>query len=115
MRRITPTGFAQTGNRQPVKQLGSVEALMAALPPGAVVITADLVDRQACLNALEAQGREGTGITFIGASGGHYQVQEQGLEKTFGVTPGAFDRIGQAQWTDFHRVLTKRGMKVIWG
>ena len=115
--RITPTGWGQRKGR-PVEQLGTRLAVLIAVmkdgPGGGLIVTADLREREVCLNILHAAGDEGA-WEWTSATSGPPMLYEFDPGLVVGVMPGAFDRVPAAVWPDFHAVLMKRFRKVHWG
>ena len=115
--RVTPTGWAEQKGTA-VRQLGSREAVLDAIPVDAavVIIVADHGEAQACLNAANGKGRTDlVEATYYTAFRGPMELWAVAPETLVAVMPGALDRVGREVWGDYRRVLTSRFKEVIWG
>jgi hypothetical protein len=114
--RITPTGWAQQRGT-PVKQLGSVEAVIEALPDAPQQVWLIVPSYRASVHAADwIISRElRKNIEFASASEGLAALYAIPKDAVVGVAPDAFTGTRAEVWADMQRILTTRFREVIWG
>lgn len=108
-RRITPS---KLGKREPAQQLGSLRAVIDALPAGGVLIVKSQFDKATQDELAAARSHE---LQVLSAAGGPMVLYELPPGSIVGVAPDAYQAMPSEQWADVQRVLSTRFAQVIWG
>lgn len=110
---VTPTSHARQRG-QPVKQLGSLEAVIAALPDQAWMIVADYRAGVRAAGMILSTGARKT-VRFAYAYEGPAGLYEIPAGAVVGVEPDAFASTPSAMWADMQKILSTRFKEVHWG
>jgi hypothetical protein len=114
-RYITPTGFAKQGGK-PVEQLGSLRAVIEALPDGGVLVMATQDDFFEAGDILNPAGRGPEALHVITAAASSYDdtMLRFPAETPIGIAPGAYDRSMPQEYERAYAHL-RRFKTVVWG
>lgn len=113
MRRITPTDWAKQKG-EPVKQLGSTEAVLEAMGWEGVLIVANTEAANRATEIWMTRSHEGAILRFVAARGGPNLLYEIPPTAVIGVDVDAFVGVEGACWADMQRILTTRFKTVHW-
>lgn len=105
--RITPTQWARHGG-EPVRQLGSTQAVVDALPDGGALVIGQYQDRK----DINLRGRE---LTIITATAGEEPLRLLSPGTALGIAVDAYAGVPSEQWRDLQRLIRTRFPNVIWG
>lgn len=112
-RRLTPS---KLGKAQPVQQLGSLEAVLAELPDGGIVVMRVRADFDDVPELLQSAGRRPDALRVITAAESSYDEVMLRLptDTPIGIAPGAYDLSLSQEYRRAYEQL-RRFKKVIWG
>ncbi|QAY80353.1 hypothetical protein [Sphingosinicella sp. BN140058] len=114
MQYITPTGWARAKGA-PVKQLGSTEAVVRALPETGAILIMSPKQTPELPALLAAAGRKPFSVRAISAGCGPTGLYEIPSHTHVGVAVDAFAGVPSAVWAAMQPIIAKRFASVVWG
>lgn len=113
MKRMTPTQFAKQG--PPVKLLGSLRAVLEAMPAGGVLVAKDFEQVRAAADIWHELGRD-EALDYVLTSSGVEPLHRVSADKVIGVAPDAWrGAFNTRAWEDIQHLIQTRFATVHFG